>query len=171
MNSIILPLNTILTKEKFGLIKCSSELVHDSKKKQLRVLMGNFDDALNGSILDLIQLMIKNKYELNFFRSDYGPEIMDLAERELIDIFILVINNIDHWAFNALEDRLEASLKLITQIKAIYEKPVIALCGWRKDTSVIDRAKQYADFFFLMPFEFDVLKDAIEKCLDKIKNG
>ena len=168
MNSIIPPLNTILAKEKFGLIKCSSELVHDSKKKQLQVLMGNIDDALNGSILDLIQLMIKNKYELNFFRSDYGPEIMDLAERELIDIFILVINNIQYQAFNEVEDRMESSLILINQIKTTYRKPVIALCGWKKNAFLIDWAKLSADFFFFMPFEIAVFKEAIEKCLDML---
>jgi len=131
------------------------------KRQQVRVLMGNFDDALNESLFEYIELIFKNNYYLKFFISNDRQEILEIADKESVDIFILVINNIGN--FNVVEDRLENNLQLITQIKMIYGKPVIALCGWwDNDDSIIERAKISADFFFFMPFEFEVFKDAIE---------
>lgn len=133
------------------------------KPQEVRVLMGNFDDEISEFVSDLIKLVIKNKYDLKFLTSNCRSEILELSDRETIDIFILVINNIG--SVNVVEDRLENSLQLIKQIKTKHGKPVIALCGWKKDVSIIDRAKLSADFFFLMPFTTDAFIDAIEKCL------
>ena len=138
------------------------------KKQQIRVLIGNFDDLLNEGIFEYIETIFKNKYDLKFIASNDYAEISELADKESVDIFILVINNLGPWSCNIVEERMENSLQLIHQIKTIYKKPVIALCGWRKDASVIERAKISADFFFFMPFEWDVFKDAIEKCFEML---
>lgn len=138
------------------------------KKQQIKVLMSSGDDDLDGSVFEFLELTFKNKYDLKFIASDNGPKILELADKKSIDIFILVINNIHLWGLNTLEDRLENNLQLITQIKTKYGKPVIALLGWREDSSVIERAKIFADFFFFIPFEFDLFKDAIEKCFEML---
>ena len=143
-------------------------MIHKPRRQKFRVLIGNFDDPVNECIFDAIEVVNKNKYYRQFIVSNDGPEILELADKKSIDLFILVINNIRHRGINALEDRMENSLILINQIKIAYRRPVIALCGWKKDAFLIDWAKLSADFFFLMPFEIAVFKEAIEKCFDML---
>ena len=112
----------------------------EPRRQQVRVLMGNFDDLVNECISDAIEVVIKNKYDLKLIVSNDGQEILELTDKKPADLFILVINNIHHEGLNALEDRMENSLILINQIKTTYKKPVIALCGWRKNAFLIDWA-------------------------------
>jgi len=48
-----------------------------------------------------------------------------------------------------------------------YEKPVITLCGWDHNESVIARTKLISNFF-LLPYKFEAIMEAFKKCLDKL---
>ena len=127
--------NRNLTRKKSGLAKRGLELIHELKKQQVRVLIGNFDDVLNDVFSEVIKQVTKDKYDLKLWSSFYGEEILELADKESVDIFILILNNIIY------QERFEHVLQLITQIKMTSGKPMIALSGLKEDSFLIARAK------------------------------
>ena len=65
------------------------------KKGQLRVLIGNHDDAMNeGGIEKFIEKIVSSKYDLSITSVWPGEDILSFAKEHTIDIFILVVNNI-----------------------------------------------------------------------------
>ncbi len=158
-----------LARKKSGLVKRGLELIHELKKQQVRVLIGNFDDhPINDLFSEIIKAVIKNKYYLKVLIFFYGEEIMEIADKESIDIFILLMGNIRFYPVYSSQVRLQNSLQLLTQIKTKYGSPVIALYSGSPDSSLTVGAKLYSDFFFTMPFEPDAFKEAIEKCFDML---
>ena len=141
------------------------------KNRRVEVLIGDFNSGIGDVISDCIQERTKDKYDLKISFSHIGEEILDLAQNSKIDIFILILNNIfrSSGKDQSLEDRLENSLQLSTQIKTTYGRPVIALSGWKEDTYVM-RAKQAADFFFTLPLKIGPLVDVFVKCLFMDRN-
>lgn len=168
---LIPSINRSLARKKSGLVKRGLELIHELKKQQVRVLIGNFDDDLTDLFHVLIKQVIKDKYDLKVRSSFYGEEILKLAAKESVDLLILIINNISFRPENSVQDRLENSLHLITEIKTRHGRPVIALSGLGENySSLIAKAKLAADFYFPLPFETDAFMKAIEKCLTML-NG
>jgi hypothetical protein len=153
-----------LARKKSDLAKRELELIYVLKNEQVRVLIGNFEDSLN----ELFSKIIKSKYDSMIRLSFSGEEILELAENGVIDIFILIINNIQFSIADSAGDFLGKSLQLITQIKTTYGKPVIALSTWEENSSIITRAKLIADFYLQMPFKIDAFMDAFEKCLNML---
>jgi DNA-binding NarL/FixJ family response regulator len=157
-----------LEGKKSGLNKRGLKLIHGSKKQQVRVIIGCCDDdGISEYLSDLVKEASKNKYDLKVFISFYSEEILELADREAIDIFILILNNIDCFDY-PIRERMENSLELITQIKSTYERPVIALSGWTEDFTQIERVELIADFFFPLPFEPSDIMEAVEESFDML---
>ncbi len=161
-----------LAEKKSGLVKRGLELIHELKKQQVQVVIGNGDDLINDLITEIIKKVIKNKYDLKVFIFSYGEEILEIADKESVDIFIFIMNNLFHRrGCNIFEDRFENSLQLITQIKTTYRRPVIALLSRTMCLgypSYVTEVKIAADFFFQMPFKCDPFREAIEKCFDRL---
>ncbi len=157
-----------LDGKKSGLNKRGLKLIHGSKKQQVKVIIGCSDeDGISEYLSDLANEASDNKYDLRFFISYYSDEILELADREAIDIFILILNNIDCFDYS-IRERMENSLELITQIKSTYERPVIALSGWTEDFSQIERVEMIADFFFPLPFEPQDFVEALEESFEML---
>ena len=156
-----------LAVKKSGLNKRGLKIIHGSKKQQVRVIIGCGDDGISEYLADLVKEASNNKYDLKFFTSFYSEEILELADREAIDIFILVMNNIDCYDY-PIRERMENSLELIAQIKSTFEKPVIALSAWTEDFSQIERVELIADFFFPLPFEPSDIMEAVEESFDML---
>lgn len=153
-----------IAEKEGNLVKRKIERVGKAKKRQLEVVMGDNDNVKIDAISELLQKRIGNRYNLTITSSFYAEEILELAENGSVDIFILTLNNIYYPS-----DHLEKSLQLITKIKKKCEKPVIALSGLTvEEASFVARAKPVADFFLMLPLKFDMLMDAVEKCLDKL---
>ncbi|MBI4245048.1 MAG: hypothetical protein HY606_13235 [Planctomycetes bacterium] len=151
-----------------ALAKRGLEFIDEVKKRQVEVLIGNDEPLLTDAFSEFIKKVIKDKYDLKVRSAFYGEDLLELAENSAVDIFILVLNNIMFRPDYPLQERLENSLQLITQIKTTYGRPVISLSGLIEDSSLIARAKLSADFFFPLPFEPDAFMEAIEKCLDML---
>jgi len=170
-NGEVIPsLNRALTRERSGLVKRGLELIHDLKKQQVRVQIGDGVEPLFIEIFSAVILeAFKDKYELKIGSSSYGEEILELAENGAVDIFILIMNNIRFSAVDTVIDRLENSLQLLRKIKTKYGTPVIAMSGWSEDSSpmpnLVSNAKLAADIYLQMPFKMDALLNAFEKCL------
>lgn len=168
-SELIPSINRSLARKKSGLVKRGLELIYELQNQQVRVLIGNFDDAINDLFSELIKEVIKNKYDLKVVLSFYGEEILELADKESVDIFILIISNIRFRPFYPPQERMEKSLQLINQIKRTYGRPVIVLSGLGENySSLIARAKIAADFFFPLPCAPVAFMEAIEKCLPEM---
>jgi len=133
----------------------------DLRKRQLQVVIGTNENALLDLFTALLKKVIQDKYDLMINSFFYGEELLKFADNKSVDIYILVINNIQFRHFYPPQDRIEKSFHLVTQIRAKYKNPIIALAG----SSVISKNKISAvDFFFHLPFkEKDFIK-AIDKC-------
>lgn len=155
---------------KSGLVKRGLDLTKELRKRCVRVLIGDSSyDNFAHIISDYIQKEFSNNYVFKFEFLLRSEEILEHAKKESIDIFILILNNIyPSSASSNLPDRLDAGLKLSSQIKKQYGKPVIALSGWIEGTNV-GRAKSVSDFFFPLPCKLVELKEAFIKCLTMLR--
>ena len=144
------------------------ELIDEVKKQKLEVLIGNHDDLLIDMTSQSIKSLVKGKYDLKVRSSMRVEEILELAENNAIDIFILTLNNIV-FCSNLAKDFLDDSMELIVKIKTTWGSPIITFSGYRSDDhSFVERVKENADFFFPLPWELDVFKEAFNKCLDML---
>jgi hypothetical protein len=143
------------------------KLIHGSKNRQVRVIIGNCDDDISEYLCELVKEASKNKNDLRFFISDDSEEILELADNEAIDIFILIMNNISCYDYH-IRQRMENSIKLIFHLKSKYGRPVIALSGWTDDFSLIERVEEITDFFLPLPFEPSDFMEAVEESFDML---
>ncbi len=165
----ITPINSRVVRKKSGLVKSRMPLKPELKRQQVRVQIGGAsEDSFSELFSAIIKDVVKDKYNLSIVSSSHGEELLELAGKDDIDIFIFIMNNIRFAAACPVEDRLENSLKLITQIKTTYGRPIIALSGLKEDSSLIARTKLVADFYLQLPFKNDALKEVFEKCLEII---
>ncbi len=148
------------------------------KKRQIRVVIGNYVEHLNNLFSELIKEVIKDKYSLTIKSVFYGEELMKIAENAEADIFIVVVNNIRFRPFYPPQKRIEKSVQLITQIKRAFDKPMIVVFPLELE----ERVRQTgADFYYfpLYLYEFDddfQLYDefdddfmmAFEKCMHEV---
>ncbi len=137
------------------------------QKKQVRVQIGNSDDPINDALSGWIKEAFESEYDLRFGSCFHGHELLELAEKGAVDVFILCMNNIAFSKFLPIEDRLENCLQLIIQIRATHGIPVIAMCGWEEDSTLIAQAKLAADCYLSTPCKTDALIEAFRKCLEK----
>lgn len=137
------------------------------EKQKVRALIGDFENNYR----ELFTEFIKIKYDPIIRVSPYCDDILEYAENGSIDIFILVINNLCfsgvESSSSSIDDQLEKSLQLITQIKTICARPVIALSTFDESSPLITRSKLIADFYFQMPFKPEPFLEAIEECIGK----
>jgi hypothetical protein len=154
----------------------ASESMKPLNKRQIRVVIGNGEENINELISELIKDVINNKYGLTIKSVFYGEELMEIAENNDADIFIVIVNNIRFRPFYPPQERIEKSLHLITQIKKMLGKPVIALYPplIKLDTGVTipleEKVKQTrADFYFPLPSNPDDFKMAFEKCIGLVR--
>ena len=124
------------------------------------------DDAINDVLSEWITLVVKDKYDLKIRSSFWNEEILELAENNTIDIFILILNNIRVFRSNYSKDFLDDSLELIAKIKTTYGSPVIALYGWPDDPLYLEKVKQVgANFCFKIPCKMVDFEKAVRMCL------
>jgi hypothetical protein len=149
---------------------CGIELMNNqgkdrAEKKPLRVLIANSDNLLNEVIITLIRQIINDEYELKITITVRGEDMVEAPDKEPIDLYILILNNIRFDSHYNLPESWEKTLQFIVQIKTIYKRPVIALSGWLGYTLMVEKTKKLADFFFPLPFRVDEFKVAIKRCL------
>ena len=165
---LIPSINRSLARKRSGLVKRGLELIQEQKKQQVRVQIGGGIETMFIDLFsEVIKEAIKDKYDLILGSSSYGEEILELAEKGTVDIFILIMNNIRFSSVDFVGDHLENSVQLITQFKTTYGRPVIAMSGYKEHPAVA-KAKLAADFYFHLPFKMDAFIEAFEKCLEML---
>jgi hypothetical protein len=165
-SQLALSRNNSLAIIKSGLVKRGLELSNEIKKRRVRVLIGDHSWEHVGPVIsDYIQKQLSKNYVLQFESLFRSEEIIEHAKNGSVDIFILILNNIYPSIVSPnIVDRLNAGLRISSQIKKQYMKPVIALSGWTEG-AYIERAKSVSHFFFPLPCKLDELMIAFDKCL------
>ena len=167
-SELILSKNRSMAIKSSGLVKRGLELIDRGKKRRVEVLIGDSrSEGIGDLISDFIKEKTKDKYDLKISFSHIGEEILRLAQNGEVDIFILLLNNINAGLIPTARARFEKSLQLSNKIKSTYGKPVIALSGFHGDPYAT-KAKQATDFFFPQPAKLDDLMEAFEKCLSML---
>jgi hypothetical protein len=101
---------------------------HPPSKKSLGILLSEteFQALFSAIITDVIS----GKREFSIHASTHALQIMTFAACTHFNLFILFLNNIVFPSDNMpSEKRLKQALKLATQLKTRYQKPIIGLYG------------------------------------------
>lgn len=99
--------------------------------------------------------------------------MLRLCQNSTFDLVILILNNIifPDIGIGTRRERMEKWLQFIAEIKRLYDRPIIAFCGWMTGDPVLDTlhvtdaTAAGANVFFLMPAAASDIIGAIEKCL------
>jgi hypothetical protein len=165
---LIPSINHSLAKKKSGLVKRGFELISELKK-EVTLSFTDYQEGSTGKVLHhYISLKISDRYNVKDKWSYYGDELLEFAETEIVDIFILNLNCITNSGETlGLDGRLEYSYKIVTQIKkANPVSLIIAFSGWPNQA---ERAKLAgADFYLEMPFKLEDIMQVVEKCLNML---
>jgi len=142
---------------------CTSGGSGQARRPHKTLLIGDFRSSNIGTaILDYLKDRFADRYRVSNIFTAKSDEILGVASRYQIDIYMLVLNNLIHSDYG---DRLEPSLHVCSLLKSMYNKPIIGLSGWNPD-GYGERAKLVCDFFFELPPRLEAVGDAFQKCLE-----
>ena len=146
-------------------------MIDEHEMRQLRILIANFDEAMNKDIQEIIKKIINDKYDLLITPVWLGEEILNFAKEHPIDLFIMVINNIIFRSEDlSAEHRIEKALQLVQFLRNEYKRPVIALYGWPDGPLFPEKAKQFgATFCIKLPPTQEEFQESIEMCMELIE--
>ena len=139
------------------------------KKIQKRILIGNSVETITKVFSRSIESKFGDKYQIEIVTEETDSEILRLAQLNVFDVFILILNNIMVASRNLpAEERVQRNaLQLVTYLMKRYKKPVIALYGWPDDSSYPEKViSAGARFVFKLPVDIKEFQKAVEKCLD-----
>jgi tetratricopeptide (TPR) repeat protein len=164
-NQLTLTGSNSLAVKRADLVRRGLELISSFKMQTLNVLLGDiyFEDGyIRDSLYEfLIDQIPKDKYELNIIGATSVEEVMENSLNGEIDIFILILNNLQHTR------GVGGVFEMLFEIKQTYPRPIIALSGYRflEDTSCIKTTILFSDYRFQLPFHFSDFWKAFEICL------
>lgn len=72
------------------------------------------------------------RYDFHVCEIRYASKFVEYAEREQVDLFLIILNNIvpdAHDIFPASSKRGSWMAEIVSRLKQKYHQPVIALCG------------------------------------------
>ncbi|NTU72718.1 hypothetical protein HGB07_00905 [Candidatus Roizmanbacteria bacterium] len=172
INEEFIPLiSSRVVKKISDLVKRGLGLTQEVKDKQITVLSATVDDLCSRVWSDFLKEITKNKCDLKFLFSFDSEEILNLADKKSIDVFILVIGNIVFRDDYTNDRYLENSLQLITHIKKVCEKPVIVVSSCLLiESPLIAQVRIAGNFHIQIPVKADAFRDAFNKCLDMLSD-
>ena len=138
-------------------------------KKLKRILFGDTEEIKIKFFNECIEREFSDQYKFEFKSEKTDSGILRLAESNVFDIYVLVLNNIMFESGNApAEERLwKKALWLVTHLVKTYKKPVIAFYGWPDDPSYSEKVIEAgASVVFQLPTDIPVFLKAVEKCLN-----
>ena len=132
-------------------------------KRQLNIIIGNLDDDINDFISKTIEIVAVKNYRLNIKSFFDIEDIEDYAERYPIDLFVIVINNVNFYENLSANNTIEKALQFLRKLKNTHNRPIIALYAWPDDPLFPERTKQVgANFCLEMPCKSKDLQEAVQ---------
>ena len=176
-DKLVLLTNLALAKKKSELVKRGLELIiqHEFRGQQVHVLIGNLENSITEVICRCIDEVARSKCNLRVISTGYAQELLELARSHEVDIFIFVLNNIGLPSPSENyppENRIEKVLEIITHIRTVYRRPVIAFAGWPDDPSLAEKARLAgASFFYRLPFSVKDFQEVFSRLLSMVFEG
>jgi tetratricopeptide (TPR) repeat protein len=127
------------------------------------VLYGQCDGDLDCLLTEeFLHERLLSRYALEVVRVADGADVLREAETGKYDLFVLFLNNI----IMPKGGHRDLIVGLVRRVKQQCGKPIITLCGLRRDAAFAEEVTAAgADFFFLVPFDAQEWSAAIECCL------
>lgn len=168
-SELILSRNRSLVIKKSGLVKRGLELVHELRKRKVQVLIGDHQDNIGMLIFEWIKEEISDEYDLKAITTPIANELLELAQNNEFDIFILILNNIKGFPSENLHGvkRVVNVLQLATHLKTAHRRPVVALSGQPDEPTFSEEKAKLsgADFYFPIPCKMKDFMEAIKEIL------
>ncbi len=135
---------------------------------RLTVLIGDSEPILIEYVSELIEGVVGDDCKVEVSASHEADELLALAESRSTDLFVLCLNNVLFPAGNMPPAvRIQQALRLISDLKERFDRPIIALSGLPQYTRQATMVG--ADYSFDRPFDLDDFRDAVKGCLPDIK--
>jgi hypothetical protein len=128
------------------------------------------EEFLQEPIRQIIEDVIKGKWSLRAVTSTYADEIHRQSEETKFALFVLFLNNIIFPKDNfPSEHRFYKALRMVSQLKTRYKRPIIAFYGRPDGLEYGEKAKLAgADFVMRAPCGVSEIREAIEECLSPL---
>ena len=141
------------------------EVKGESHSKSLNVLIGDTEEIWVDLLTEVIQDEYKTAYTPTILSSQYVSELMEIADSNSIDLFIIRFNNILFPSGNMPPaGRLDQAFQFISYLKVRFRKPIIV---FGPDLKHSDRAKTAgADIYFLSPFAIEDFIKGLRSVID-----
>lgn len=142
-------------------------------RPQKRVLMSINEPTITKVITLTLKKEFADTYDLSIAEIPSVAKLLVQAQREGVDLFILLLNNMHTSEVQFLDGKknwFEARLEVITHLRQTYRRPVIAMTGWypgdaSRTEEIIKEAG--ASFFLPIPVEGGTLTKAVNQCLEE----
>ena len=143
-------------------------------RSQKRVLTCINEPGIARFVTSCLQYEFAQQYDLCVKETHFIDKLLAKGGSDPPDLFILLLNNMfysySHQRHRGEEktNRIEHLLKIITRLKQTSHNPVIVMTEWpiSPDSWNEENTKQAgANFFFSLPLEGSLLRDAARQCL------
>lgn len=128
------------------------------------VALGGHHDGLTELFTVLTQHTIGDEYRLKLVEADFADELLDVAQRNAIDLFIILLNpTLRYSTASAPEHRL-GDIEILNHLKSTYKKPLVVVHNGYAGYAGEAIRQAGADAVFGMPFDCREFKDALTSC-------
>lgn len=138
----------------------------------LDLFVGNFDEAFIDLCSSVVKKVVAGKYRVRVHSNHMGEIIIDYAENVGIDLYMILVNNLNYQGYPdgicPLETRLVKTGHLIREIKTRFGTPVIAFLSKShqiKHRDLTGDIMAYSDFYLPVPCKLETIMDAIRSCV------
>lgn len=144
-----------------ALVKRGLDLIEarEPQKQRVRLVIGSSPGNQNFGSLITRAAQLAGDYDVSAAYMENVDELMHHAQREKVDMFVLHVNNL------TCGHSREAVLQSITDLRRLYQRPIIALCGALDYIGPEETMAAGADAFFEIPFSIDALRESVKTLL------
>ncbi len=138
----------------------------------LDLFVGNFDEYFVDLCSSVVKKVVSGKYRVRVHSNHMGEVIMEYAENVGIDLYMILVNNINYQGYPdgicPLKTRLVKTGHLIKELKIRFGTPIIAFLVesyQEKYHDLVSNVIAYSDFYLPNPCKLKTIEDAIRSCL------
>jgi len=125
----------------------------------------------------LLRNILSRECELDIETTPFSEEIIELAEKNPPDLFLLFFFNNIRFKTNPVnfpnarykspkcDNRLEKALELASHLKETYSVPLFIVSGWDGDPPLTRQLQEVSDWYSKSPFEQSEFENAAREIL------
>jgi len=134
--------------------------------ERVTVLLGDGVAVSDELIVAILRSFVPESCVLNVQVCREADRLLALAETASPDVCIITLNNVIYpEPYESAEERIEATLRLVSQMRDATSVPIIALSGWEPGAMLRKARDASADYFLPLPFCPNTLRAILKECL------